>query len=444
MSCHRTALGALVAGVVLPATVLAAGERLPTCPASDAKGYAAGTDGWIFVKAELMPDALPTPAVRAPMQRLLDALAAAKPEVVVMLLPNRPLAVPHALDGVGTWNAQAAEANHRALADWIRGRGLAVVDLLDVSRAPLADDTFFFLRDNHLTPAGARALAPVVASAVRALPAAATLPPATFQTKPAGRAPPTKESVSDLVAEACGTPIPPPQPYTRWTTSRVGAPAGGLLDQAAAPAVTLLGTSNAGGICNLSGFLEESLGTDILTVSTKGGGLLGSLQAYLRTPEWATTPPKIAIWEFSATEFWRTVEGVPNPRDPAVYRELIPSVYGGCSDKDAAKVGDWVPATGEPVLLSGLAGAKASGTGWYLLVESDDPGLQGFSLDLHATGGATDSHTFPPMTRNPTYGRFFLELSDTVAAPLEEVKARFDAGHPGKVRARLCRVAQGR
>lgn len=396
---------------------------VPVCDTAAAKGIRAGADGWLFIGPELDSGAIPGASVADGFGALVDALAHSTPKVMAAVLPSRAL-VTQASAAIPGYRRSWAERSHRRLIKFIRARGLQVIDPLQSSREMSAPDLFYRMRDIHLSHAGAYRLASLVQEAVGQWAGAANLPKVSFSSTPLGRLPFTEEAVSVLLNRHCDTPLVDRESTSRWLTKRNAEL--GLLDEEVAPQVAWWGTSNAGAISNLPGFIEDTLDTPVLTLSTKGGGVLGSLYSAVRAPAWTANPPALVIWEISATEYWREVDGAPNPQDPAVYEEIVPAVWGACSDSDALALGDWT-------LDSELLQWQAKPALTYLFIESERPEITGLMLTV-----GENSHHFSDYSRAPANGRYFWRLpADSGPRTLG---ATWTSDEPIRLRARVCSV----
>lgn len=430
----RRVVLAVCAMAVLPAATGA--PVLVTCPEAEKAGIRVAEGRWVFAAADLR-NRLPMPEeAMTELDRLVDALAGAETEVIAVVYPPRPLVVAELLGP--SWDAAGTLSSYRGIVERVGAHGLGVVDLYDTARSVRGEEAFYYYRDHHITPTGARAIGKTVAGAIRAHPSAARLPPATFASEPITRPQRAVDGRGRALEALCGVPVPT-QDVQHWRSVRTSAANVGLLDEGVGPEVVFVGTSNLTDRYNLPGFLQESLGAEVLPVEIQGGGLLGALQDWLRSPEWDAHRPAFLLWEFTPQDFWKNPDGAPDPKDPSIYREIVPSVYGGCTDAEAAAVGAWQAASaGEHLLLPDLVANGARGPGWRVLVEAEDPGLREFTLDLELADGARDSHTYVPAMRTATHGRFFLDMPRGATAPLAQVRARIDAPANGRVRARLC------
>ena len=83
----------------------------------------------------------------------------------------------------------------------------------------------------------------------------------------------------------------------RLAQTEAPAPAaGGLLDDAAAPQVALIGSSYSMN-ANFHGFLQEALGAAVTNLAQAGGGFAGAATTYFAGATFREAPPRVIIWE---------------------------------------------------------------------------------------------------------------------------------------------------
>lgn len=425
----------------LPAVGLAE-PRVEVCEKAVSWGMAGGRDGWVFNAADLRTDFTMPPAARAGLERLMRTLASHGPEVVALYWPLRPMTVPEVLDppdgGKSIYDVQRAVAGYYALGKWMKSTGIAVVDLLPVARSVTGRESFYLRRDHHPTPSGTRAVAAAAAVTLGSHPAWSSVPTRRFEGRPVERVKPPEEGRGESLERACGVVVEP-QSFLRYETFPVEEAGGGLLDEAAEPEIVVVGTSNLSWTYNLVGFLEETASAEALPVLTQKGGVLGSLQAYLRSPDYQRHRPAFLVWEFALYELFREhLDGAPDPMDPAVYRQIIPSVYGACDPAAAVLAGGAALGPVDLPLLAAPRRKPIPTSGHYLFLETDDPGLLTFDIVTRHADDSVDTYAVVAATRLRTYGRYFLEFVD--GAPVRSVSLRVPPGRAGKVSARICRV----
>lgn len=414
-----------------------------------------GLDGWLFERGDLIE----TLRLEVPLAPFLSRLAAALKEAgstpLALIVPPRG-AVHHAHMGdnpaFAAYDPEAAAAGYREFLSELRAAGFLAPDLLAAAEG---EPAFFFARDHHWAPAGARRSAQSVAR--EALEVLGGFEAQRFETRALG----SERQIGTLQERAerrCGVRLPD-EAVTRFETERLSdadALGAALFERVETP-VVLAGTSNSlrgedKPEVNFSGFLREALSQEVNNVSFQGAGIAGSLQAYVLSDSFRESPPALLLWE-SLFVIWHA-----NSRLVAELRQLIPSVYGSClAGVEEARLETLVPdQNGFVTLLDGLGPLHLRAQDVYVQLEFDDASLVDFALELRYSGKPSNSDSargaaqpfqetlpFSRTTRVPNSGRFFLELSYGAGA-LEGVQLRLGEGPNAEVsggaRVRLCRL----
>ncbi len=391
--------------------------------ASDAASYRgewfyrlhAGPDGWLLRDDDLETEFTLNPRTLTYLRRLNEALRAQGVTLVVAAQPPRGVALPP--DGVPGYRPGDVLERYREVRGALQSAGLVVTDLATVAR-----DTpgYFFRRDHHWTPDGARSSAEAVAAAIANTPsfASTTFVPQTFRTEVV-RNEAQRGSFGEAVGRICGR-APPAETFTRYrTVAETGS--GDDLFSAVAPPVALVGTSNsARNDLNFAGFLAEASGLEVLNASLIGGGPEAALDAYLRSATFREARPAFLVWEF-ATLF-------DVPQDPLFYRQLVPSVRGACTQAESRAsatrpLGQTVP------LLRGVRGDTG-----FLALNVSDLSQTAFDVRLEYRNGRRETVRLERPARERNDGRFFLELG----GPLRAATLLVPADAEGTVEARVC------
>lgn len=420
---------------MLSALVFAAAVRaepsVALCEKALAAGMIGGPDGWVLDGRDARADLAPSEVAKREIKTLIQTITATGTVVVLPVFPPRALTAAAFLTspaaGERPYDVALAERNYADLLVWLGTTGALVVDLLPVARSTLDPQFFYFRRDHHVTPAGTAAAAKVTAEAIRRR--GIRLPSAEVRS----------EKVSEIVRKAEGRGVqlaahcggaPTVEPYPEWITT-ITPVATDLLADAPEPKVVLAGTSISGKEFNFVGFLSDELDADVMGVSTAAGGLLSSLQEYLRSINWHDHRPDVLVWEFAHSELFRVLtDGAPDPNNAMIYREIAPSVYADCGDA-ALRVGNVAGAPGAISLLD-EGGTKVQ-AGDYLMVRSTNGRLEGFGVEIRYADRVV-AHTFAPATRVSTYGRFFLALEP---GDIVSVEATFTED-PRSLSTRIC------
>lgn len=283
----------------------------------------AGKDGWVFRgKDDLDTDFGLKPERAAMFSEFIDALKRKGTRLMLVFTPSRGLMAP---DKVSVpFDHQLALTHYQQTLAEFRKLG-AMVPPLDTLVGHMKED-FFFKRDIHWTPEGARAAAGVVAETLRKDPLFAQLPDKQFVTSRTGLAP-IHGSINSAVADLCHQSYP--SQYARsYVTVGQASDDDLLADNTATPVaqpLVLVGTSfSALPVLNFDGFLRQSMGKDLLNMAMAGGQDRGAWLEYLPTDLFQKTPPKMVIWEMPANY---------SLSEKSLFRQLIPLVDNGCTDK---------------------------------------------------------------------------------------------------------------
>ena len=389
--------------------------------ASDAASYRgewfyrlhAAPDGWLLRDDDLETEFTLNPQTLTYLRRLNEALAGQGVTLIVAAQPPRGVAL--SAESVPEYRPAEALESYRAARKTLQTAGLVVTDL-----ATVAENTpdYFFRRDHHWTPDGARSSAEAVAAAIAGTPAFAstTFAPQTFRTE-AVRDEAQRGSFGEAVGRICGR-APPAETFTRYRT--VAEPLGGLFDTLTPP-VALVGTSHsARDDLNFAGFLAHSSGLEVLNASLIGGGPEAAMSAYLRSATFREARPVFLVWEF-ATLF-------DVPQDPLFYRQLIPSVRGAC--RTGTSTASVTRALGETVpLFEGVRGVSS-----FLVLNVSDLSQTAFDVRLEYANGRREMVRLERPGRERNDGKFFLELGGQLSAATLEIPESAD----GEVEARVC------
>lgn len=376
-----------------------------------------GPDGWLFRDDDLAQSFELHPKTLSYLSRLNDTLAARGVTLILAAQPPRGVAL--ASGSVPGYDSEAVLTQYEAFREALTKRGLHVTNL----EAVVAETPdYFFKRDHHWTPEGAKRSAAAVAETLKATPAYETTGSErrAFQTF-AVRQEAQLGSFGEAIGHICGK-NPPAERLTRFQTEPEDAPEGTLFGETPAPPIALVGTSNsARKDLNFAGFLEAASRLGVLNASAVGGGAEAALEAFLRSETFAEATPTFLVWEF-ATLF-------DIPQNPVFYRQLLPSLAGVCSvQKSTASL------TKSLKERTTLLATAPDGPTRYLYLEFDDLSQKTFDLELSYRDAATETLTIRRSSREVNDGRFFLELLGEVS----RVTLILPDEASGAVQARFC------
>lgn len=420
---------AVVASLLLqPRLVLACedGKDCMSCQAMDdpasylegsmkmAAKLTAGRDHWLFRSEVDFSDQFGMDsAMEGEFARLVDAFAGQGTQLVMVLQPTRGLMHHDKVreDKTQGFNYPLAQANLERFLAQLRAAGAIVPDVMTLVETPPQDD-YFFRRDHHWTPAGARVTARVVADELLKSGVVSQLDKTEYRTEE-GRVIP-KDGVLNLALQSlCGNRYSM-QYVQGFRTVPVATDADALFGESATPDLALVGTSNSAvrddevKEYNFDGFLKEYLSLDILNFALPGSGEYGSLLQYLYSDNYSPeSAPKLLLWELPANY---------TLSDELMYRQLIPAIKSKGSDRPplierrlegrAVEVGQRI----ELLSNSGNSRIGLPPKGSYLDIQIADPALKEFYIIVYYDDGSRDK-VWIRREMIVSGGQYFLELS---------------------------------
>lgn len=333
----------LVAGCLLYADASAdtCGVECLYCPALlDPASYAEGTmkslhmvvpgkGSWLFRSEYDLTNRFGMPAAFEPeLARLVQALDERGIALVIAVQPTRGLMHQDRVrpDHQYGFDPELARNNLGSFLRQLESAGALVPDVLALVDSP-PEEEYFFRRDHHWTPAGAKATARLVADSIRAHPVYPGLTRKAFATE-AGVIIPKDGTMNAALRHLCGNNLGN-QYVQSYETIPIADDASALFGDQTPPEVVIVGTSNSADrddqrkSYNFAGFLREYLQVDILNYAMQGSGQDGSLLQYLQSTDYDPEhPPKMIVWELPANY---------SLDDPLMYRQLLPALQGQCT-----------------------------------------------------------------------------------------------------------------
>ena len=361
-----------------------------------------GRDGWLFrSEDDFKSEFALSPKSYHDLGRFRDALAARGVTLVMLPLPPRGLIEWRQLEPEDQerFALERTRNSYAAFLESLRSTGIAVPPLEELLEAPM-NEAFYFSRDHHWRPAGARRTAELVARALQALPAFAEIESRQFQTRADGVIR-KGGTLTGAVRRLCGFGYTE-EVATRFVTSTEGS-GDELLSDSAAPQIVLAGTSNSDTAYNFSGFLSEYAGVDVLNVSVAGGDVEGALLEYFSSAAFQEQAPSILIWE---------MPGYSNIDDDRVYRQVIPMIANGCrTGEPELQATAPLGVHPEEALFNGNGVVRPLTGGDHLLdVTVSNDAIRELKFTVWYTNGKKDSFTISHPEHADTRGRFVVEL----------------------------------
>lgn len=402
-----------------------------------------GKDGWFFrINRDLDSQLLLTPEVETLFSRFAKALQRRGTLLVLSPVPPRAAVARDYLDTTdplqAAFSPDKAVENYQQVTQNLAQAGVMMPNLFETQPPPNEmpnDRPFFFKRDHHWTPYGARAVAQKIGEVVKATELYKTLKPSTYETKIISRSG-WKPSMAIELQRLCRDVIPP-EPFERFQTQMVaGNDADALFgdEQGSEPAVLVGSSFSAVQEYNFDGFLMEATGLEIANHAISAGMQFNAITSYTSSPSFENAHPPFIIWE------------MPHLIDIGqqalvMFRQMIPATYGVCSENEAIahnkvsiKGGRSAP------LLKLFKGSKVSGQNYYLFIGTPNLGLAKFTLQFEYDDGDGEWFTVDRSQHFENTGRFFVELSDETEGNLRSVTIDGLPNTNAELDVRLCKA----
>lgn len=401
-----------------------------------------GKDGWLFItERQLIETFGPDAQAVAALKRFVDRMQSVYgTRIVLVYPPSRALVEKDRLpkELPVPFDYDYARYNYAGALTHFRQADMIVPDLLPLLNEPSTEKPFYFKRDDHWTPYGARRTARIVAARIRQMPVYADLPKTKFVTRPDGML--GKRGVLQKAARRiCGTAWPD-QYIQGFKTEQVEADdsSNSLFGNDSLPPITLVGTSFSNGAMNynFAGFLKQFLSVDILNVGIAGGSYDGSIIHYLMSKEFRSSPPKILIWELPSYHYLR---------DAVFPRELLPLVTDGCNGKPAVmtKTVQLKPGNNEVLYNGGGQFRELRSRNLVADLQFSDPSFKQLKAHVWYINGRYDSVKIQYTDHTDSTGRFVFQLrNDGDWADMRFLAMNIELApdqKPTSVTARLCR-----
>jgi len=288
-----------------------------------------GKEDWLFrTGKDLLMTFGPDDASLKLLKQLSDTLKQKGVQLMIVYVPTRGLLhnAHFAQTEVAQYQAAQALANYRHALERIRQQDILVADYSTLITVPQEHD-YYFKRDHHWSPYGARATAALVADYIKTQPIYQDLPKKVFINRHEGVY--GREGTLQLAwKNLCDQ-----QFHKQFVDKYVndlgeqdsGSAEDALFSDEAEPAVTLVGTSFSADLkFNFVGFLREYMGVDIVNEAIEGDGFEGSILQLLNNPQFLKAPPKLLIWELPA---YYQLDERP------FYRQAMPLLNSSCAGK---------------------------------------------------------------------------------------------------------------
>lgn len=404
------------------------------------KKIVAGDDGWVFrTGTDFRTDFSLLPQSVKYMKRLQDVFEAQGITFIYLVPPTRGLANGEHATGKDPESVtfqkkrNEAQAGYHAMLDTLTKAGVKVIGFPDLD----SGKAYFYKRDHHWNPEGAKLAAERVASYIKAKPVYETLVKTPYVTKDMGVYD-YSGPFAEILQPICKLFLMAEKTHKFETTLAENASSdAALFDEKKFPEVVLVGTSNSSAdpsVANFEGFLKEAMKTDVYNVSIVGAGIDTPLLSYLNSEEYRTHKPKIVIWEvpgYYDMDVWHS----------RIYRQAIPAVTGDCTSNPVAESKGIKIDAPSIAALKGLDAKKIAGSGNYLTFRFSEPVKKSVTLTFKYKNWE-EKYKINRSQRFPADHEFYMLLKDTKAGNLQAVNLQVPEDAMGKtVDVRICKAS---
>lgn len=382
-----------------------------------------GLDGTLFrTRSDLKSDFNIKRENIAYFEEFNNALKSKGTHLVIVMPPTRGIMfsdkITPAQKAEYKFDEKAAFDSYLKFAGRIRETGVTVTDFADI-KPPVAG--YFYKRDHHWTPEGAKA--------IKALPVYKDLRTTPFKTELTGQSK-KPGSFSEFINAECQSAIPD-EPVNKYETSATGDDLFG--DKK--PQVTLIGTSNCReeAAANFPGWLREAISADVENLSIGGGGIDTPMLSYLTSGEYAKNTPKVLVWEMASHYLFS--------RDyMSIFRQAIPTMAGACDSK--ALVKNKIKAA--PAVTVYDKKTPLNADRGYVMLSFDKPLKGKITIRAVYDGAGEKVYDITRDSRFVPSAHYFYLLDDAPLNKLTSLKVDLPKdGQNGNVNAALCALPKG-
>ncbi len=365
----------------------------------------------------------------AQIAELSEALAALGTTLIYVPVPTKSLAMPDQLPPTALdfgFDLNIATTVYDEMLRRLTENGVLTTNIRIALRTAPEAPPSFFQTDYRMTPDGARRMADAITTVITATDPFAGLPKSSFETRSAGTAI-IESDMRNVLQRHCAMPLPPVEAETYSTTRfQAGQNTGtnALLGSTQGNGViALVGTEYTGGtIANLSGFIAEGTGLEVLEYTLDGGGAFAAISSYLTSRAFQESRPSYLIWANPVFENLAQFGDQP-------MRELIAAAGGNC------RVALPVAAGFDANSITADLRALQSGETYTLFIDAD--GAQATEARFDFTGNLGQTvvrHIVRDPQQLPT-GRFYMPIEGLFAEGAQTV--RIDLDVPFGINARV-------
>lgn len=399
-----------------------------------------GKEGWFFRRSDLLEFFELLPETQHYLTRLNNAFEKSGAKLVILAIPPRALAAQSELDAnqpmQDRFDPNASLENYTRFLGQLRSTGAEVVDVLDVMQQTNPTDRldFFFRRDNHWTPFGAELAAQSISKALQNDPVYVREEHSEYTSKPY-RASLLKHAMAQELQQLCVDDIPA-EPFEEYITQHVAESGEDALfgDATSGRPIVLLGSSfSAQPMFNFDGFLSQYTGLEVANYAISSGALFNAIISYTSLPKSERLDPAFVVWEALAHYDFNLGN--------TYFRQIIPAIDGECAAQEAVASQKIKIKNGKPTQIFKLAKRdNISGSDYFLFIQTQEPSFTHFTLEMEHADGDGEWFMVDRSEHFNNKGRFFIELSEALTAPLIELTINGMPAIDAELDVRLCRI----
>jgi hypothetical protein len=442
-------VGAMALSGAMASKTAQAGELVFKCEGLEEKSpYTAfgtrmyqGHDGWFFRQGdfetlfELPPETLEL------LSRVSDVLDYHGVHLILLPMLPRAIAGSEFVPNSGMlsdiiYDPNLAAQQFDSLFESIRQKGVDAVNINTVLKADASFDkgTYYFKRDIHWTPEGARLVAAAVAEHINGQ-QKNVKKVVEFETTEEPATQLHKANFNGILNELCQSKIPPEEVRIFDTKQKVDSLDDLLGDQGddVGEPVHVVGSSYTDDVTayNFDGFLRQFLRQNVGGFSVSGGGVDESIYAWAQNPSGLGKKPKFLVWEFPDLVDLRKLTRSMN-------EAIVPAIMGDCANN--LKVAELAFGEDDTFELD-LPGLKGNAADYYLRYELDHKALTRFQLKYTYGDGSHKTVPFENPSRVSGLTKIYQTLPDGTAPVHVSLKIGDGAKSAGSVK--LCRYPDG-
>ncbi|MCF6234275.1 MAG: hypothetical protein L3J36_14420 [Rhodobacteraceae bacterium] len=362
------------------------------------------------------------------LARLSDALREYGTTLIYAPVPTRALAMPDMLPHIAVDYGYEADLAATVYDDTIRRLSRALVMNVNLRRALLATSGPFFATDPRLTPAGAEQMARAIAKVIgqeegsgapRAVFSSTTGAPVVWPSNM--RANLQRHCMLGLAQ------VSAPQFVTTKRQAAVqGADNSIFGTRTLGARIALVGTDVTGSqVSNLSGFLSQATGYDVVEYSVEDGGSFAAISSYLTSDAFRESRPTYLIWTNPVSNNLAQFGDQP-------MRELTAAASGNCGVAVPFSGGD--DARSIRVELNRMDIRPSNS----LLIETSGETAADMRLDFISHQGLIRSKFVRRHPNQVKTGRFYVPLSGLWRTGVYSVDISLDVPFGANTRVSVC------